>query len=192
MIEWCSEKWLFNQLSSGQTIYCQILWWETERENCSWSLLGVKGFFISFLTLACLPLAYPTLFVLPIDCAWTDWVARTWGSQVPPAADRSNDNVKTAATWPIPSLGEHVGEVLLWSKRGVCDVDQRQASPFCLWLVMSSTVGRNRNSHHLLVFEWVQLCQTANRHSKSTIKKRKPTNLVSAMFDNHTILLFWL
>ena len=25
MIEWCSEKWLFNQLSSEQTIYCQIL-----------------------------------------------------------------------------------------------------------------------------------------------------------------------
>ena len=24
-IEWCSEKWLFNQLSSEQTIYCQIL-----------------------------------------------------------------------------------------------------------------------------------------------------------------------
>ena len=49
MIEWCSEKWLFNQLSSEQAIYCQILhtvwyiWWETERENWSWSLLGVKG-----------------------------------------------------------------------------------------------------------------------------------------------------
>ena len=26
MIEWCSEKWLFNQLSSEQTIYCQILY----------------------------------------------------------------------------------------------------------------------------------------------------------------------
>ena len=25
MIEWCNEKWLFNQLSSEQTIYCQIL-----------------------------------------------------------------------------------------------------------------------------------------------------------------------
>ena len=25
MIEWCSEKWLFNQLSSEPTIYCQIL-----------------------------------------------------------------------------------------------------------------------------------------------------------------------
>ena len=25
MIEWCSEKWLFNQLSFEQTIYCQIL-----------------------------------------------------------------------------------------------------------------------------------------------------------------------
>ena len=25
MIEWCSEKWLFNQLSFEQTIKCQIL-----------------------------------------------------------------------------------------------------------------------------------------------------------------------
>ena len=25
MIKWCSEKWLFNQLSSEQTIYSQIL-----------------------------------------------------------------------------------------------------------------------------------------------------------------------
>ena len=52
MIEWCSEKWLFNQLSPEQTIYFSILYdkfsilydtWETERENWSWSLLGVKG-----------------------------------------------------------------------------------------------------------------------------------------------------
>ena len=27
MIEWCSEKWLFNQLSSEQTIYCHTVWY---------------------------------------------------------------------------------------------------------------------------------------------------------------------
>ena len=45
MIEWCSEKWLFH-LSNyllPNSPYCMIyLWWETERENWSWSLLGVK------------------------------------------------------------------------------------------------------------------------------------------------------
>ena len=44
------------------------------------------------------------------------------------------------------------------------------------------------------------LC-SANQHPQSTIKKNEPTNLcaprdfsknVSVMFDNHTILLFWL
>ena len=52
MIEWCSEKWLFSQLSSEQTIYRRIAkffilydislvrhW----NRNWSWSLLGVKG-----------------------------------------------------------------------------------------------------------------------------------------------------
>ena len=50
MIEWYSEKWLFHQLSSElnyllpNSPYCMIyLWWETERENWSWSLLRVKG-----------------------------------------------------------------------------------------------------------------------------------------------------
>ena len=51
MIEWCSEKWMFSQLSSEQTIY---LWWETEREIWSWSLLGVKGLKLSLmLTVSC-------------------------------------------------------------------------------------------------------------------------------------------
>ena len=52
MIEWCSEKRSSNQLSSYQmpnSPYCMIyLWWETERENWSWSLGSerVKGTFV--------------------------------------------------------------------------------------------------------------------------------------------------
>ena len=43
MIEWCSEKWLFNQLSFEQAIYCQILhtvsvWYIN---LCSWRSVDV-------------------------------------------------------------------------------------------------------------------------------------------------------
>ena len=48
---------------------------------------------------------------------------------------------------------------------------------------------------------WSEFACPANQHTKTTIKKIKPTNLcaprallknVSAIFGNHTILLFWL
>ena len=49
MIEWCREKWLFNQLSSEQTIYCRILhtvWHisgERPKENIEVDHSWVKG-----------------------------------------------------------------------------------------------------------------------------------------------------
>ena len=48
---------------------------------------------------------------------------------------------------------------------------------------------------------WPEFVRSANQNPKSTIKKKKPTNRctprkflknVSAMFDNHKLLLFWL
>ena len=47
MFEWCSEKWLLNQLLSEQTIYCMIYKCipgeRLKEKNWSWSLLWVKG-----------------------------------------------------------------------------------------------------------------------------------------------------
>ena len=46
MCEWCSEN--YSSTSFLNSPYCMIyLWWETERENHGWSVLGVKGLILN-------------------------------------------------------------------------------------------------------------------------------------------------